>query len=99
MEEEWRIYLRENAPKLYEQMLSSVKWQAEWREKRIANLEAQLAAHPDTALLDKLERHLLSGPWNYIEIGGQVVQATHEIHHPNLRAAIAAIPEEGQDAG
>jgi len=52
MEPEWRVFLREHAPKLYEQMLSDVKWDAEWRDKKITELEQQLKQPPDW-LLDK----------------------------------------------
>jgi len=38
MEEEWRIYLKEHAPELYQSMLVSISWAAEWRDKRIKKL-------------------------------------------------------------
>jgi len=41
MEEEWRIFLKENAPKLYENMLSSVKHAAAWRNAKIEKLQQE----------------------------------------------------------
>ena len=42
MESEWRLYLKEHAPELYEEMLADVKWAAEWRDKKIDKLELNL---------------------------------------------------------
>lgn len=42
MEEEWRLYLKEHAPELYEKMLGSVSWAAEWRDKKITELKGHL---------------------------------------------------------
>lgn len=42
MEEEWRVYLKENAPELYKQMLNSIKHQANWRDRQIEQLQAEL---------------------------------------------------------
>ena len=44
MEEKWLIYLRENAPELYQDAISSTAWDAEWRDKKIADLQARLTA-------------------------------------------------------
>lgn len=38
MEPEWRTYLRENAPELYEAMIADVKWSLEWRDDHITFL-------------------------------------------------------------
>lgn len=42
MEEEWRVFLSENAPGLYEEMLSSVKHAAKWRDDEITRLRSEL---------------------------------------------------------
>ena len=42
MEEGWRIYLKEHAPKLYEEMLESLRWSAQWRDEQIADLKAEI---------------------------------------------------------
>ena len=44
MEENWLIYLRENAPELYQDAITSTAWDAEWRDKKIADLQARLSA-------------------------------------------------------
>lgn len=50
MEEQWRIYLKDNAPKLYDEMLSSVKWAAEWRDNQITELK-QKCRDKDVAIV------------------------------------------------
>lgn len=41
MEEEWRLFLKDNAPELYEKMRDSVSWAAEWRDNKIEALTAE----------------------------------------------------------
>ena len=43
MESEWRVYLKENAPELYEAMLADVKWAAKWRDDLIGQHKLLLA--------------------------------------------------------
>ena len=42
MEEEWRLYLKNNDEELYNQMLSSVKWAAQWRDDKIEACEVRI---------------------------------------------------------
>ena len=35
MESEWRLYLKEHAPELYEQMKKEVAWAGKWRDDKI----------------------------------------------------------------
>ena len=39
MESAWQKFIRENNPELFEMMLRDIEHQAEWRDKRIAQLE------------------------------------------------------------
>lgn len=50
MEEQWRIYLKENAPDLYKEMLESVRWAAEWRDNQIKELK-QKCKDKDEAII------------------------------------------------
>lgn len=47
MEEEWRTYLRDNAPELYQQALDSLNHECEWRDRRIQELEGMQAAREE----------------------------------------------------
>ena len=47
MEAEWRAYLREHAPELYQQMLADVTHSAKWRDERIDELESALRQFVD----------------------------------------------------
>ena len=42
MEEEWRLYLKNNDEELYNQMLSSVSWAAQWRDDKIEACEVRI---------------------------------------------------------
>ena len=62
MEAEWRVYLKEHAPELYEMMLAEVIWAAEWRDKKIADsanllrrAEAKLKSLNSSLDLDRCE--------------------------------------------
>jgi len=39
MESEWRIYLQENAPKLYDEMRKELEWMCQWRDNLISELK------------------------------------------------------------
>lgn len=43
MEPEFVRYLRESRPDLYEQYKAAIKWDIEWRDKRITELESPAA--------------------------------------------------------
>lgn len=43
MEPEWRKYLRENAPELYDEMLSELEYSLKWRDDYIRKLEEKVA--------------------------------------------------------
>lgn len=57
MEEEWRVFLSQNAPELYEEMLSSVKHAAKWRDDEITRLRAELDAANET--IKKLRKEIV----------------------------------------
>lgn len=59
MEPEWKIYLRENAPRLYAAMDGDVAWDNEWRNNRIAALESALAASQDELSTQAREKNML----------------------------------------
>ena len=43
MEEEWKVYLKENAPQLYKDMKHSISHSARWRDDKIAELKEKVA--------------------------------------------------------
>lgn len=44
MEQEWRLYLKENAPELYDEMRKSLEHDLGWRDKHIMELKKKLNA-------------------------------------------------------
>lgn len=43
MPEKWLLWMEEHAPKdLYEECCASIQWQAEWRDRRIKDLDGRI---------------------------------------------------------
>jgi len=98
MEEEWRVYLKENAPELYKQMLNSIKHQSNWRDRQIEQLQEE-----NVRLLNGLKR--LASPEAFhisktttkedvmrMEYAEQIINSTPEIG--KVAAAIEKVTVE-----
>jgi hypothetical protein len=84
MEEEWKIYLRDNDEELYNQMRRSVRWAATWRDEQID----QLFGERD-ALKNQLAREVDDFTQSYtrLEIKHNELQAENVLLREALKSA------------
>ena len=90
MEEEWRLFLKDSAPELYEQMIGSISWAAEWRDKKISEITAELGqrkkAHLELCIeheelkkeVEKLNSPVIKSEWQELQAEVERVNQLHE---------------------